>query len=156
MTDRGSLDQIETARLVLEPLRIDHAAGMVEVLADPELYAYTGGTPPTSAELEERYARQTTENPAWRNWIVHTDREPVGYVQADVTDGDAVLAWVIGTPWQGRGYATEAAAAVMKALSPRHFSALIGPENVPSQHVAARLGLRPTDEVVDGETRWRT
>ena len=48
-----------TARLVLEPLRVDHAAEMVAVLASPALYAVTGGEPPSLAELTVRYARQT-------------------------------------------------------------------------------------------------
>lgn len=145
---------LTTARLALEPLRVDHAAAMVEVLSDPGLYTYTGGSPPTLTQLRARYARQTTENPAWRNWIVIAGSDPVGYVQADVTGTAAVLAWVIGARWQRRGYATEAAGAVMTALAPRRFSAVIGKHNSGSQRVASRLGLHETEEIVDAETRW--
>ena len=60
---------LNTERLALEPLTIDHAAEMVAVLADPALYEFTGGEPPGEAELTARYARQTS-NPAWLNWIV--------------------------------------------------------------------------------------
>ena len=42
------------ARLTLEPLRVDHAPAMVEVLADPALYEFTGGRPPTLDELTAR------------------------------------------------------------------------------------------------------
>ena len=42
---------ISTARLDLLPLRVEHAAEMAEVLADPALHTFTGGTwpqaPPT-------------------------------------------------------------------------------------------------------------
>lgn len=148
-------DVLTTERLVLEPLRVEHAAAMVDVLADPALYQYTGGAAPTLAELRTRYERQTSGNPAWRNWVVVADDIPIGYVQATLADDEAALAWVIGSRWQGRGYATEAARVVMEALSPRSFSALIAPGNLPSQHVATSLGLRPTDEVIDAETRWK-
>jgi len=46
-------------RLLLEPLAVDHAAGMVDVLADPSLYEYTGGEAPSLDLLDGRYAAQT-------------------------------------------------------------------------------------------------
>ena len=45
--------------LGLRPLRVDDAAEMAEVLADPSLYEFTGGEPPSVADLERRYAVQT-------------------------------------------------------------------------------------------------
>lgn len=41
-------ERLETERLILEPLRIEHAEEMVLVLGDRRLYAYTGGEPPRS------------------------------------------------------------------------------------------------------------
>ena len=49
---------VTAGQLLLCPLTVADAAEMVEVLADPTLYAFTGGEPPTLAELEQRYARQ--------------------------------------------------------------------------------------------------
>ena len=54
--DWPAAEPIETARLMLEPLRVDHAGEMREVLGDPALYAYTGGNPPSLDELRTRYA----------------------------------------------------------------------------------------------------
>jgi hypothetical protein len=48
---------IETARLVLEPLRIEHAEPMAIVLADPQLHAFIGGAPATARQLRSRYTR---------------------------------------------------------------------------------------------------
>jgi len=45
-------------RIQLSPLTVHHAPAMVSVLADPSLYLFTGGTPPTLEELTARYARQ--------------------------------------------------------------------------------------------------
>jgi hypothetical protein len=54
-------------RLVLEPLRIDHAAEMVDVLSDAGLYAFTGGSLPSRGDLDRRYARaRSAGRPSWR------------------------------------------------------------------------------------------
>ncbi len=103
--------------VTLEPLAVSDATEMAVVLADPELYRVTGGRPPTEDELRRQYERQVVGRSAdgteeWLNWVVRVDGAAAGYVQATVHDGSrAVVAWVIGTDWQGRGLATEAAPA---------------------------------------------
>ena len=39
--------ELSSERLVLEPLRVAHAAEMVAVLDDPQLHTYIGGAPAT-------------------------------------------------------------------------------------------------------------
>ena len=162
--------EIDTPELVLLPLRVEHAAEMQLVLADESLGAFTGDSPPTLPELEARYRRQVAgrsvdENEQWMNWVIvePTSNRLVGYVQATIQAstnlGSAVaeLAWVIGVPWQGRGYATSAAAAVcrwLRAEGVADFAANIHPSNVASERVAERLGLHLTADVVGGERRW--
>jgi len=79
---------LRTARLSLTPLRVDDADAMATVLADERLYEFTGGEPPTAAELRGRYARQVAgsgrPDEVWLNWIVRVGGEPVGYAQASV------------------------------------------------------------------------
>jgi RimJ/RimL family protein N-acetyltransferase len=157
-------EPIETARLRLEPLSVAAAEEMAAVLADPGLYRFTGGTPPTADDLRLRYTAQVEgRSPdgaqGWLNWIVRdrTTGEALGYVQATVEDGSADLAWVIGTAAQGRGTATEAAAAVLGRLREQGtstFTAHVHPDHRASARVAEKLGLAPTDVVVDGEIRW--
>ena len=48
---------IVAARLTLVPLRPEHAAEMAPILADPDLYTFTGGAPPQAAELRARFER---------------------------------------------------------------------------------------------------
>ena len=152
-------------RLVLEPLRVDHAAEMVDVLSDAGLYAFTGGSPPSRDDLERRYERQVAgsgdPDEVWHTWVVRLgDGGPaVGYVQATVrlSVGSADLAWVVGAPWQGRGIAREAAGPVLDhvvAGGARRVVAHVHPDHVASQRVAARLGLAATNRVVDGEVEW--
>jgi RimJ/RimL family protein N-acetyltransferase len=100
----------------------------------------------------------------WRNWIVRrrADGRPVGTVQATIGRRDrgwtAEIAWVVGLRWQGQGYATEAARALVAWLG-RHdvheIVAHIHPDHLASAGVAAQAGLRPTGDQVEGEQVWR-
>lgn len=156
-------ESLSTARLTLTPLDAADAAEMVGVLSDPALYTFTGGMPPTLGQLEELYRRQSAGSPwdgeIWHNWILRLDGTAIGYVQATVKDDNADLAWVVGIPWQGSGYATEASAAVRDWLAERvaaRFSAHIHPDHSASQAIATRLGLQPTGQLDDeGEMIWK-
>ncbi|ETK30914.1 GNAT family N-acetyltransferase [Microbispora sp. ATCC PTA-5024] len=162
-----SADRIEAARLTLTPLTVEDADDMVDVLAGEDLYGFIGGGPPDLDGLRARYARLAAgRSPdgrqAWLNWIVRRRRDgrPVGTVQATVTGAGrrAEVAWVVGTAWQGRGYASEAAVALAEWLRGRGVDLLqahIHPDHQASMKVAAGIGLRPTDQMEDGERLWR-
>jgi RimJ/RimL family protein N-acetyltransferase len=159
--------ELETERLVLEPLEPAHAAEMVAVLADHELYRYTGDHAPSPDELRRRYelqarGRSDDGTALWRNWIVRerSTGAAVGFVQATVgiASRTADVAWVVGVPFQGRGYAREAAGAMVGRLREEGVATVtahIHPDNAASQGVARALGLAPTTTVVDGEVRWK-
>jgi RimJ/RimL family protein N-acetyltransferase len=157
--------RIQTQRLNLEPLSVEDADAMVEVLADPSLYAFTGGEPPTLPELKARYELQVSgrspdATEEWLNWIVRlaSDGEAIGFVQATVVETGADVAWVIAPRWQGKGYASEAAVALVRWLETNGIetiTAFIHPDHMASAAVARRAGLTPTEEVVDGEIAWR-
>ena len=151
--------------VVLEPVGVAHAPEMVGVLSDAALYRFTGGSPPSLGELEARFARQAegSGDPAeeWHTWVVRLgdDGPAAGYVQATVRPFDAVaeLAWVVGTPWQGRGVARVAASVVLDEVAASGVTRVVAhvhPDHVASQRIAVGLGLAPTDRVVDGEVEW--
>jgi RimJ/RimL family protein N-acetyltransferase len=159
---------IVTARLDLEPLRAEQAEEMATVMSDPALYEFTGGSPPAARELRSRYERWAAGSPdpavTWCNWVIRLRQEDclTGTVQATITHsgqaGQAEIAWVVGTPWQGRGIATEAARALVGWLAgqgPRVVIAHIHPDHRASAAVAAAAGLSPTAERRDGEVLWR-
>jgi RimJ/RimL family protein N-acetyltransferase len=158
-------EPIRTERLELTPLRVDDAAAMVSVLADPRLYTVIGGAPPTADELRVRYEHQVRGGSAdgretWHNWIIRSgsERVAVGFVQATISEDGADIAWVIGVPWEGRGYATEAARALVAWLVDRGVTAItahIQDRHRPSEIVAERIGLVRTATVEDGEIIWR-
>jgi RimJ/RimL family protein N-acetyltransferase len=156
-------------RLVLEPLRVEHAWEMSALLEDPTLYGFTGDVPPTPAVLSARYRAQAAGRSPdgaqqWLNWIVRLrDGDvAVGYVQATLTgERDrpiAELAWVIGSRYQGRGYAREAASMMLGALQTRGVHTVranIHPHHQASNAVARRIGMSATGVLVDGEMRWQ-
>jgi RimJ/RimL family protein N-acetyltransferase len=82
-------------------------------------------------------------------------------VQATVLDDGrrAEVAWVVGAEFQGRGYAVEAASALVAWLRERgvaEIRAHIHPGHAASAAVAGRIGLAPTGELDDeGEQIWR-
>ena len=145
------------------PLKVEYAGQMAKVLADPALYTFIGGEPPTVERIEARYRRQL-EGPGrpdehWLNWVIQHDEELIGYVQATVTGSTAEIAWVIGTQWQGRGYAQEAAQGLVAWLDAQGLKRIIAP--VPPDHAASAAvttaaGLTRTDQLDDGEYLWTT
>ncbi len=160
---------IETERLRLTPLCAQDADEMVGVLDDERLHEFVGGRPLDLAQLRERYAQLAAGSPRtgeiWLNWIVRlrAGGAPVGTVQATVTGDDrswrAEVAWVVGVAWHGRGYASEAAQALLDWLQEQGaevISAHIHPAHEASARVAARAGLHQSDQLVDGERVWRT
>jgi RimJ/RimL family protein N-acetyltransferase len=142
---------------------------MTAVLGDERLYEFIGGRSLTAAELRDLYASQVAgpgrPDETWLNWIVRlrADSRAIGSVQATLTTREgrstAHVAWVIGAEWQGRGFASEAARAVVDSLlleGVEDVVAHVHPEHRASAIVAARAGLEPTAYEVDGEHVWRT
>ncbi|MGW0630675.1 GNAT family N-acetyltransferase [Streptomyces sp. NPDC002758] len=158
-------EDIRTPRLDLVPLRVEHAEEMAEVLSDPGLHAFIGGAPDTLEQLGARYRRITAGAPepgvSWLNWVVRVRDEGrlTGTVQATVGPGTvAEVAWVVGTPWQGRGIASEAARALVDWLGRHPMTTVVAhihPAHLASAAVATAAGLVPSGEVRDdGEEKW--
>ncbi|MEV4788251.1 GNAT family N-acetyltransferase [Streptomyces tuirus] len=158
---------ISTRRLDLLPLHVEHAQEMAAVLSDPALHLFIGGTPSTPQELRSRYRRMTAGSPdpavSWLNWVIRLRDESclTGTVQATVGPSGhglvAEIAWVVGTPWQGRGIAGEAARGLVDWLGRQSVQSVIAhihPEHRASAAVATAAGLTPTDEWHEGEIRW--
>lgn len=163
---RDANQEITTERLSLAPLQIEDAEEMAVVLGDERLHEFIGGRPLAPAELRDRYTKlaagSSDPDEVWLNWIVRrrADSQRVGTVQATVTDGGrtAYVAWVIGVDWQNQGFASEAARALVDWLrqeGTHDIRAHVHPDHRASAAVAARAGLAPTEDEVDGEKVWR-
>jgi RimJ/RimL family protein N-acetyltransferase len=157
--------RLSTERLTLTPLTREHAEPLFRVLSDSKLYQYTGGTPPGSADqLRAWYAQLESGRSGdgaelWLNWMLSESASgaSIGWIQATVTAHFADIAWIVGTPWQGRGYATEAARALVSWLRRAGATvvrAKVHAAHIASQHVAANAGLSRIAETIEGEDVW--
>lgn len=164
-----SATPLSTDRLLLEPLAVGHAEEMLPVLADPLLYAYTGGEPPSAAALRKRYERQVggaspDGSEGWLNWIIRlrSTGAAAGFGQATLERDDqgmltAEVAWLIGTAHQRQGFAREAAAAIVAWLRAEGVATVLAhihPDHDASRSVARAIGLVDSGALDDGEQRW--
>ena len=120
------LETLRTRRLRLEPLEERHAAAMFDELRDDALYEFTGDDAPESFEaLSERFRQlemrtSPDRREAWLNWALWSlpDARYVGLIQATVCpDRTAHVAYYLFHEAWSRGYAREATAAMIDALS---------------------------------------
>jgi RimJ/RimL family protein N-acetyltransferase len=160
---------LDTPRLRLTAVTEDDAQEMAVVLSDPRLHEFIGGSPLGALELRAQYRRWAagSGNPdeLWLNWVarLRDTGEAIGFVQATVTRQPggrlaAEVAWVTGVPWQGRGFAAEAAKALVEWLAKAgvtDVTACIHPQHRASERVAERIGFALTSATVKGERVWR-
>ena len=147
------MEQVETERLVLEPLLPEHAPALFPLVSDARLYEYMDGEAPSSvAELLERYVRWSGRRSPdgkeiWLNWAARlrgTDSY-VGWLQATVSVRNAQLAYVVFVPSQRQGFAREACEALVghlvSAYGVTRLEVTIDPRNTASIRLAESLGF---------------
>jgi RimJ/RimL family protein N-acetyltransferase len=163
-------DAMHRATKANERFRPVDVGEMVDALAPLELYRFTGGEPPSLGGLRARFCRQSRGHSddgqsGWLNWIIRSidSNNAIGFIQATLIGERAApvtdVAWLVTPTRQGRGAATESAAAVVSWLPPfgvHIIRAFIHPDNVASERVAGRLGLVRTSTVADGEALWES
>ena len=147
------MQAIVTPELTLEPLRVEHAEAMFELLSDHAIYRYLDySAPPTVEHLRNVYARlEARKSPdgseAWLNWVIRPrDEGLVGYVQATVAShGSASVAYVLAGKYWGHGYAQRAMKAMLDHLASAYCvdrcSATVEVENQRSIRLLERLGF---------------
>lgn len=122
---------IETARLRLEPTTPAHAELVYAALDDDAMWKFFPAYRPQSLEaLRERYQRfaggypDSDRKEFWENWtaFLRQGEEPVGSMQATiaVTERTAHIAYGIHRAHWQKGYAAEAARAVLRHLMIQH------------------------------------
>jgi RimJ/RimL family protein N-acetyltransferase len=144
-----------TARLALEPLRAEHAAFLFAPLQDQRLYTFIPDDPPASLDaLQSRYRRwEKRASPdgreIWLNWAarLRASTEWIGTFQATIgKDRQAVLAYMIFSPFQRQGFAREGCLRVIRRLvdgyGVRVVAAEIDTRNAGSIALVRSLGFR--------------
>ncbi len=156
---------IETPRLLIRPLKAEDAPVLAALWADPRVTRFMGG-PRIASEIQaglEEDAR--LENPpALDLWpVVEAASGAVighcGLIEKQIDGQDEVeLVYVFAASVWGKGYASEAAAALREAafhrFGLRRLVSLIEPENAASARVAVKTGLRKDRPVLRPGGRW--
>jgi RimJ/RimL family protein N-acetyltransferase len=180
--DTPSWDTIglSTERLRLRTPSSDDAEAMHGLFADPEVMHSLNRNPVSDLD-----GSRTLIEGAIRDWgtdglgafIIETatDRRVVGWAGLMIFDtrgwtpstwasaeshAQPELGWSLMRTHWGFGFATEAAAAIRdwayECRSIDVLVSLISPNNVRSQHVAERLGAKPTETVTPAHTEQTT
>jgi [ribosomal protein S5]-alanine N-acetyltransferase len=148
----AATDDLETERLRLRPLRESDLEALAAIYADPRTMRFLGG------------ARTRDETRTGLGWIIAAHHEQgfglwattlradgmlIGRCGILVQDVDGAteheIAYLLGSQWWGRGYATGAAAVIRDharaQLGFDRLISLIDPENEASKAVARRVGM---------------
>lgn len=147
---------LETARLILRPLRESDTDAYAAMMADPEIARFlTPDQRPLSPADSWRQVAMLLGHWQLRGfgmWAVAERENPgdlVGRLGPHQPGGwpDFEIGWGLARSVWGRGYATEGAAAAMRyafeVLQRPRVISLIDPQNVRSAAVARRLGELP-------------
>ena len=130
-----------------------HAEELFDVLREPGLYEFLDEEPPPSVEsLRQKLARsESRKSPDgsehWLNWIVRDERgRMAGYVQATLfPDGEANIAYVLGSSHWGRGLAYRAVDEMLRLVAVEFgvnvFHVRTERANLRSIRLAERLGF---------------
>lgn len=146
---------IETSRLVLRSFQIEDVRAVHAYLSDPDVMRYVPEQPFTLEETE-RFVTGSASGPD--GWVGLPDKLAILLKPSFRVIGHLVFAsfhgvfltyeigWVIHRRYQGQGYATEAAEAVLelgfREMSLHRVVATCDPRNTASWRVMEKLGMR--------------
>jgi aminoglycoside 6'-N-acetyltransferase len=170
MAPDDDLEPIVTERLVLRRSRPDDAGAISAYRSDPEVHRYQGWErTDVQGVLEEidAMADRTLGEPG--GWVQLSVEErgtgklvgDVGMSPADGDPGVIKIGYTMDPAYQGRGYATEAVAALVafafEELRAEVVRAFASAENLPSIRVAEKVGMRLVErfERTDGTETWQ-
>lgn len=157
--------QIETSRLFLRGHIVEDFNVIAALWADPEMVRFIGGVPSTREASWSRLLRYVGH---WSlmgfgYWVIHEKDSGLFVGEIGFADfqremqpsmnNKAEMGWVLSPNYHGKGYASEAAEAVLAWADsniPRQVCCIIAPGNTPSIRLAKKNGF-----VVEAETLYQ-
>ena len=142
----------ETERLLVRELTLDDMDGLFELYSYEGMTDYMEGLYP----YEEEYAYQKAYIESmygffgYGMWLVFEKESGkligrAGVEHREALDGELELGYAIGTPWQGRGFATEVCQGILKYVQEELYFdeivSLVEPANKASVHLLEKLGF---------------
>src|SRR5664279_3107474 len=147
---------LETERLVLRPHRIDDASRWYEIQSSPDVYTYTSWPKRTEAQsrihLKHRMKHVVLKQADdFMALAIEHEGELIGDVSLHLrsvapSSRAAEISWILHPDHYGRGFAAEAAAAMMNfafdRVNVQWLVAVVDSKNPASIKLAKRLGFR--------------
>ena len=154
--------RLETERLVMRPFISSDESAAFNIMKDEELFKYTPDEPWKSIEDAKEFIKLALwlyglEHETFRHFFAITEKNSekligicgVGGVEYDRTENEVF--YHIGKEYWGKGYATEAAKAVLRyAFMQLGLDKVIGvvhPENIASCRVLEKIGLKSSGTI---------
>jgi len=149
---------LDTARCRIRETTPEDVDAFYRIYSHPAITRYMEGLYP-EVEQERRYVREYMEKVytfyGYGVWTVleRESGEVIGRAGFSWREGfaDPELGFIIGVPWQGKGYAKEVCEAVLyygwAALEFEAVQTMVDPENIPSLGLCGKLGFRYVEEV---------
>ncbi len=173
MSDQSiSIPVLNSPRLRLEPLSMDHSVGMFAMWQQAAVQEYSGpaqdefgveiSLPAQSRQDSDRlisfWLKAARDGWGFRWAILRSeDNAFVGHVGFNSLDVCSEIAYHMNPVFWGRGLMTEAAGLAIDwriRTGANEIEAFIEPENAGSVALALRLSMRPTSEFSDGARRY--
>ena len=161
--------RLETERLIIRPYRKSDLMDCFRLMQDKELFRYKDMDVMTLKEYKELFkwllkSYHTGFDGDYKysfNVILKETGKHIGWVGIGGMDSDHSMKeiyWLIGIKYQNQGYATEAAAALLRfgfdVMGINEIFSKCWPENVASWKVMEHIGLKRRDAMESGETLY--
>ena len=141
-------------QVTLTPVSTEDAVDMFSALSHPGVGDFIGGPIADSRESMQHVIERWVAGPQskdaqelWFNYVVRlSDGTAIGHAQATVHSSWSEVAWVLGTPWWGKGLGFETATSLLRVVTeqlsiPTAWAA-VHPDNVRSLRLLVRLGFQ--------------
>lgn len=145
--------ELGTTHLLLRKYRPEDAPYLYRYLGcDEKMYRYSGWNPYASEEMAEKTVQEFIaryDDPHFYGWIIDFEDYPAGTIGAyDYANDSIEVGFSVAPPFQGRGYAAEALAEVLRFLTeneeiPR-VTAWCAAENIASKRTLEKAGMKLT------------
>jgi RimJ/RimL family protein N-acetyltransferase len=145
--------ELKTKRLTLRPLTLDDIEWFATMRGDEDIMRFIGANGAVSRQVaEERLARHLV---CWNERglgmfgaRLRGEEAPVGWAGLQPLEGtdEIEVGYAFAKPWWGKGFATEAATALVRwgfeEMGLERIVAVAYPENEASRRVMDKLGMR--------------
>lgn len=143
----GGCTMLDTERLILRRFTSEDEQAFADIMTNPNVYRYLGTGQAILRENIKRFIDSLEST--WGHGlgvyaVVERERgQLLGYSGVrGLPDGRKELMYAYGENAWGKGYATEAAKAILDTHSPRPLIAISYPENLASISVIKKVGFR--------------